>query len=54
MTIEFHDTPLGIMATRPDLCWCEECRRKNPIGFGPTKDEAIAALLEDEEDRQCE
>ena len=53
MNIEFswQSTPQLWMATRPDLCWCEECSRKNARGFGKTQEDAALELLEDESSR---
>lgn len=49
--VEFLDSPLGLVAVRPGLCWCEECSRKNAKGFGATKEEAVADLIEEEAER---
>lgn len=41
--------PPGLwMAVREGLCWCNECAGKHPKGFGKTKEEAVAELLEQE------
>lgn len=46
----WQSTPQLWMATRPGLCWCEECSRRNAAGFGKTREEALVELLEREEE----
>ena len=46
----WQSTPQRWMATRPGLCWCEECRGKHAKGFGKTREEALVDLLEREDD----
>lgn len=49
--VEYLESPLGWMAVRQGLCWCDECCRKNARGYGKTKEEALGALVEEETNR---
>lgn len=44
-TVEWHSTPLLFVAYRG--CGCAEC----PKGYGKTEDEAVADLIEKDEER---
>ena len=46
----WQSTPVIWMAYRAGQCWCDECGRKNATGYGKTKEDAIAELLEREDD----
>jgi hypothetical protein len=51
ISVDFHSTPqLYAAIFTNEYCGCEECRGKQPIGFGRTEDAAVAALIEQEQE----
>lgn len=48
MEIRFVSTIKLWQAMRDGYCGCFECIRKTPIGFGKTREEAAADLIEKE------
>lgn len=46
---EWHSTPQLWVAVRDGYCGCNDCAGKVPMGFGKTKEDAAANLIEQED-----
>jgi hypothetical protein len=51
LDLTYHSTPALWIATKKDACYCQDCVGKQPFGMGKTKEAAVKALQEYEDEQ---